>query len=360
VLKPIGEWNELLNDSVFKIKGVLDSVYVEGIKPLRILSGYCVFVSYAPDTLKNKIQESKTILVIELELFAETKVIKVVIDVKKVVGSIGLNLKFSIKLIVDIKGREIENSIKSWFEYAVQVANGVGDTTTQIFLILMIDHRVLQMAFLLRPSRSFLFRINRIQNSFIRYPNHYSARFFSKDLTTSSNIEVVNLQTALPNINQEKLKDLISRIRAILGYETYSVSLHLVDDKFMQKVNYDTRNVDAPTDILSFQMQHASQPGKLDPPIFNIPDLYCLGEMLVDVPYVIRRCNEDAQDDTVEYEESRGVSHAMSKIYDPEIRIQMLLIHGMLHLVGYDHIEDEDYYCMVAEEERLLQLLNLC
>ena len=37
----------------------------------------------------------------------------------------------------------------------------------------------------------------------------------------------------------------------------------------------------------------------------------------------------------------------------------MLLIHGMLHLVGYDHIQDDDYYCMVAEEERILQLLNL-
>jgi probable rRNA maturation factor len=226
-----------------------------------------------------------------------------------------------------------------------------------------LDHRLLRMMFLFQSSRSFVLRTN-FQKTLLRFPKQYTGRFFSKDTTTSADIQVFNHQFDLPDINQDKLKDIMFQIRSILGYENYSVSLYLIHDEMMQEINRDSRNVDEPTDILSFPLHNANQPGKLNPPMFNIPDLYCLGEMLVDVPYVIRRCHEDAQEETpindndVE-EEERGVSAAMSKIYDPEIRIQMLLIHGMLHLVGYDHIQDDDYYCMVAEEERILQLLNL-
>ncbi len=81
--------------------------------------------------------------------------------------------------------------------------------------------------------------------------------------------------------------------------------------------------------------------------------------------YVLRGCKLDQQDynrredddnvvvDTTE----RGVSGAMSTIYSPELRIHMLLIHGMLHLVGYDHIEEDDYEIMVQKEEEILQKL---
>jgi hypothetical protein len=36
-------------------------------------------------------------------------------------------------------------------------------------------------------------------------------------------------------------------------------------------------------------------------------------------------------------EDNRGVSGAMAAVRDPETRIRMLVVHGMLHLVGYDH-----------------------
>ena len=49
---------------------------------------------------------------------------------------------------------------------------------------------------------------------------------------------------------------------------------------------------------------------------------------------------------------------AMANIYDAEKRIHLLLVHGMLHLVGYDHIEDDDYEVMVAKEEEVLKLLE--
>ena len=75
----------------------------------------------------------------------------------------------------------------------------------------------------------------------------------------------------------------------------------------------------------------------------------------------------ESSDDDEEYEyieieveeyDDRGVAPQMQYIYDPEIRIHMLLVHGMLHLVGYDHIEDDDYELMVVREDEVLAELR--
>jgi ssRNA-specific RNase YbeY (16S rRNA maturation enzyme) len=159
----------------------------------------------------------------------------------------------------------------------------------------------------------------------------------------------------------------------------------------MKETNLETRGVHSPTDILSFPFHFPKRPGLLEEPEFDVPDYYTLGDMMVCVPYVIRRCQEDQQyneggdfmetdeaneydgnhskddseDDEEEEEEEgleedddRGVSGAMSTIYDPERRIRMLLVHGMLHLVGYDHEDDEEYLQMVQREEEILDELG--
>ncbi len=217
-------------------------------------------------------------------------------------------------------------------------------------------------------------------------------------------ITIYNEQTTLPNIDISKIEQTISIIREIINYPTYDVNLILVDDEDMKQTNYETRQINKPTDILSFPFHDtvlggAKGAGLLEEPEFDIPDYYTLGDMMIDVPYVIRRCDEDKvynghiselQKDSVgvdegielnpnddmegkedeEYEiveveyddyvgdDDRGVSRAMATIYDPEERIRMLLVHGMLHLVGYDHIEDDDYEVMVSKEEEVLELLN--
>ena len=86
----------------------------------------------------------------------------------------------------------------------------------------------------------------------------------------------------------------------------------------------------------------------------------------------MRRCREDqeeANDDNgddnsgissdEEEDLERGVSGAMANVFDPELRIRMLLVHGMLHLVGYDHETDEDYELMVSREEDILRQLGM-
>lgn len=189
----------------------------------------------------------------------------------------------------------------------------------------------------------------------------------------------------LLNIDLNRLQQTATEIRKHLAstpsgneYETYDVSIYLVDDEAMQEANNDSRKINEPTDILSFQFHDAIEPGKLEDPMLDVADYYNLGDILIDVPYVIRCCQcdqrdaegggtttessldgtEEDDDDGEWVDDDRGVSGAMSKIFDPEIRINMLLVHGMLHLVGYDHEDDEDYELMVKKEEEILEILQ--
>jgi len=183
-----------------------------------------------------------------------------------------------------------------------------------------------------------------------------------------------------PGCHPLSLPDLertVSDLRHIVGYPNYDVTLVLTDDDEMRTINLETRDVDGPTDVLSFPFQECKvdetngriMPGRLMEPEFDLPDYYTLGDIMVDVPYVHRRIEEDRRDNEGEYsdvavsnrdddEDDRGVSAAMSEVYDPQRRIEMLLVHGMLHLVGYDHIKDDDYELMVQREEDALRELE--
>ena len=199
-------------------------------------------------------------------------------------------------------------------------------------------------------------------------------------------ILIQNEQEALPNIDLNRLQQTATEIRKHLAsttngndYETYDVSIYLVNDEAIQEANNESRKINKPTDILSFQFHDAIAPGKLDKPLLDVADYYNLGDILIDVPYVIRSCEddqkgasgsgssdeknegveeEDEEEEDVWEDDDRGVSGAMSTVFDPELRINMLLIHGMLHLVGYDHEDDADYELMVKKEEEILEILQ--
>ena len=236
-------------------------------------------------------------------------------------------------------------------------------------------------------------------------PGHIVLSDDRGDESTPSSSEMVP-------INLHALHRTIETTRDIIGYPTYDVSLSLVDNDYMQEINMATRGIDATTDVLSFCAQsNFVKPGVLGDVEFDVEDYYNLGDMLIDVDYVKNKCEEDrishaseekkkgqngdndgvfvegeviseqvhadkvdtmnsndeSDEDEYEYEymevevdeyDDRGVAPAMQYIYDPEIRIHMLVVHGMLHLVGYDHIEDDDYELMVVREDEVLAELK--
>lgn len=113
-----------------------------------------------------------------------------------------------------------------------------------------------------------------------------------------------------------------------LNLSGVELSVLLCDDAFIHPLNRDYRGKDKPTDVLSFAMREEGDPE--DP-------------LLGDVIISIQRAKEQAKE--------RG--HHIGA------ELALLLMHGILHLLGYDHEEDEEAEVMEAKEKELLSNLNV-
>ncbi len=124
-------------------------------------------------------------------------------------------------------------------------------------------------------------------------------------------------------------------VRATLTYEQQSppleLSILLTGDGQIQQMNRDFRGVDKPTDVLSFPAGEAL-PGMED------VDPY-LGDIAISVPYATRQAAQAGHDLAGE--------------------LQLLTIHGVLHLLGYDHDEPAEKEAMWAAQTAVLAQLNL-
>lgn len=107
------------------------------------------------------------------------------------------------------------------------------------------------------------------------------------------------------------------------------LSIILTDDRRLHELNLDYLGVDAPTDVLSFPA------AEVDP---ETESLY-LGDIAISIP----RATQQAQD----------AGHSV------EAEAQLLVVHGVLHLLGYDHATDEEKAVMWAEQAKVLERLGL-
>ena len=131
----------------------------------------------------------------------------------------------------------------------------------------------------------------------------------------------------------EEMKKLIEKsIKAVLKVEELSddveVSVSFVGDEEIRDLNRDYRGVDKSTDVLSFPMEDEF-----------IIDNRILGDVIINT----RRVMEQA--------EELGHSH--------ERELSYLTVHSILHLLGYDHIEDEDKREMREREKLSMKELEI-
>eukprot|EP01084_Bolivina_argentea_P061785 112944_1 len=168
-----------------------------------------------------------------------------------------------------------------------------------------------------------------------------------------------NTQRKVP-VEKEKLEYLTYRAMEVLGCKAWDVSIWLTTDTVVRKLNSRYRQKPKSTDILSFPLhEQKGAPGTLPEVLFA--EEMELGEMVISMPYVQRQCKRDILSRAkgeIE-EDDRGVSGAMAKLTTANERLPLLMIHGLLHLVGYDHETDEGYEDMVRMEEMLLNRLSL-
>ena len=131
---------------------------------------------------------------------------------------------------------------------------------------------------------------------------------------------------------------------AALDYENCpyeaEVSVTVVDDKEIQKINKTYRNIDKATDVLSFPMheyEKAADFDNLDDSAFN-PES---GELLLgDIVISAEKVTAQAK----EYGHSK------------EREFAFLLVHSILHLLGYDHMEEEERLVMESKQKEILEL----
>lgn len=106
------------------------------------------------------------------------------------------------------------------------------------------------------------------------------------------------------------------------------LTIRLVDAEESQQLNSEYRHKDYPTNVLSF-------PADL-PPELNIP---LLGDLVICVPVVNREATEQGK--------------------PREAHWAHMVIHGCLHLLGHDHIDDDEAEAMEALERQLLAELGI-
>lgn len=143
-------------------------------------------------------------------------------------------------------------------------------------------------------------------------------------------------------------------VEALPQGEPAQVGLVVTDDKTVQELNRQFRGLDEVTDVLSFSASHSghwegdpqesdeASPASVDSEELNfvLPpgEPSPLGEVIISFPQTIRQAQE--RNGPIEQE------------------LALLIIHGVLHLVGYDHMEPEDEAQMRAKERSALAAVS--
>lgn len=135
----------------------------------------------------------------------------------------------------------------------------------------------------------------------------------------------------------EQFKRDIQTVLDALDYSDFDINFWLTTNTIVHRFNREFRDKDKPTDILSFPYYPELKAGKRI--IAREEEDKNLGDIIISLEYVLK----DASRWEKTFEE----------------RMKILLVHGICHLLGYDHIEDTDYKVMHKKELSLLKLLSV-
>ena len=127
---------------------------------------------------------------------------------------------------------------------------------------------------------------------------------------------------------EEKLKEL-----------NLYISVTLTTPEEIRKLNAEYRNIDKETDVLSFPMFEKREIDEIVKKQIKSPVEETIGDIVISIQRV--------QEQAVEY------GHSFER------ELSYMLVHGFYHLMGYDHIEEEDKKRMRPKEEKILNELKI-
>lgn len=143
-----------------------------------------------------------------------------------------------------------------------------------------------------------------------------------------------------------KLKTLIKRaVMASLDFfdlrTDVEISVMLTDNHEIRTLNKLHRNIDSATDVLSFPMFEYDEAGEIEEDFAELNEMgeICLGDIVISIERAIEQADE--------------YGHSFER------EVGFLTVHSMLHLLGYDHMSDDDEKEMFGYQEEILDSMGL-
>ena len=119
------------------------------------------------------------------------------------------------------------------------------------------------------------------------------------------------------------------------------VSIILVENDEISRINSEFRDKDSVTDVLSFPMLSMKNGSFIEEP--GAPDIengrVFLGDIVISVP--------------------KAIEQAESYGHGPYRELAFLAAHGLLHLLGYDHIQQDDELVMINRQKQIMAAMEL-
>ena len=141
------------------------------------------------------------------------------------------------------------------------------------------------------------------------------------------NIEIFNELDEDLSLQLDELKELLKNVCKDENLGNGEFNVIIVSEEKIQELNKTYRNIDRVTDVISFALE--------DDETFNISGYRVLGDIYI--------CIEQARRQAEEY------GHSFKR------ELSFLAIHGLLHLLGYDHMEKHDEEVMFNKQEEVLK-----
>lgn len=133
-------------------------------------------------------------------------------------------------------------------------------------------------------------------------------------------IEIINRQRK-QKINKHRFQVLLERLVDYYRLDNPEVTLAFVNNKKIRELNHRFLNKNAPTDVLSFPVGETGADGK-----------YYLGDIIISIP--------------------KALDQALEQQHSLEKEMEILTVHGFLHLLGYEHSKG-----LEKEEKKINKLL---
>jgi len=156
------------------------------------------------------------------------------------------------------------------------------------------------------------------------------------------------------SLSEERLAAVARRVLEAEGADACELSIAVTDDETVRSLNREYAGEDAVTDVLSFSQREGEE---LVAPPEGVPPL---GEVVIAYPQAARqaRARPSTSSGRAAHKLSAGEGSALrqaqgERTWSVEREIEWLLVHGVLHLLGYDHAEPGEARRMWAREDAL-------